>query len=409
MNLAECLRERRKRQGLTIRLLAERSGVGRSTISRWEQGQCLPSIPELDAVLKFMHVSDQERSAMLEMLERPRARRELHSSLFAGDVLRALRYRAGLSLEQTSKRIQVGKTVLSRWETGERTPSSEVLSRLGVALEASDVEIAALLQGLSSVPSEHLSIEERLTNLRQAVREGVPEPLDLEFISLEYRARQRAHYSPAANELASHVRALYIEWLGWWYRDREAAMWADRQLPNIARSSHLPIWGRVIRAKNVFMSEFGPKEPGQRLNVLGSALTVLRGTSSEAFVRRELASELSFIGYYEQALAQVAKARRCSTFEEDAVTHYYCCDMVEAATWLAWGQIDRAMRALPNAATPVDPYLRVSSTVGRSRLLVALGQSELAKAELEKVRNDCVANGYGHFAQSAETALANFL
>jgi len=380
--------------------------VGRSTISRWEQGQCLPSIPELDAVLAVLRTPASERAVLLELLPAPRSRRVLHTSLFAGDVLRALRYRAGLSLDQTSARMQVSKSVVSRWESGERTPSQDVLTRLGAILQASEVETAALTQGLSSIPNENRSIEERLVNLRQAVREGVPEPLDLEFISLEYRARQESHVSPAATEMASHVRTLYIEWLGWWYRDREAAMWADRQLPYIVRSSHLPIWGRVIRAKNVFMSEFGPKEPEQRLNVLDSALSVLAGTSSESFVRRELASELTALGYYSQALEQVGKARHCAKLEEDPATHHYCCDMVEVATWLAWGNIDRASRALPTIPKTIDPYLQVSSTVGRSRLLVAIGQPEMAKRELERVRNECVANGYGHFAQSAETELA---
>lgn len=54
--LQERLRETRKRAGLTQKMLAERLGVSRQTISKWEYGLAVPDADQLIQLADILNV-----------------------------------------------------------------------------------------------------------------------------------------------------------------------------------------------------------------------------------------------------------------------------------------------------------------------------------------------------------------
>lgn len=79
-----------------------------------------------------------------------------HSTLlrqFVGDVLRARRLSAGLTLREVSARAQVSLGYISEVERGQKEPSSELLAALTTAL---DVPLSQVLADVSAL----LAVEE---------------------------------------------------------------------------------------------------------------------------------------------------------------------------------------------------------------------------------------------------------
>lgn len=70
--------------------------------------------------------------AVDRLLARARARRSQAADPALG---RLVRVRAGLSQEELAALVGVGRSAVSRWETGERTPRSEALLRYRALLE----------------------------------------------------------------------------------------------------------------------------------------------------------------------------------------------------------------------------------------------------------------------------------
>ena len=81
MELAEKLIRLRKENGMSQEELADRLGVSRQAVSRWEQGSTYPDIPNLRKLMKVFGVSadylvgsseTEKRGQMPEPMERPR-------------------------------------------------------------------------------------------------------------------------------------------------------------------------------------------------------------------------------------------------------------------------------------------------------------------------------------------------
>lgn len=56
---------------LSVRQVAERAGIGKSTVSYWEAGSFQPRLPELDAVLHALDASPAERARALALVDAP--------------------------------------------------------------------------------------------------------------------------------------------------------------------------------------------------------------------------------------------------------------------------------------------------------------------------------------------------
>lgn len=150
----------RLRHGLSLGGLALRSGVHKSTLSRWERDLQQPQVQEFTLLLSALNISDPERMACWRHFDTPRAalyRKDDTAalrSLGGGELLRALRLRAGIRQDDAARSVGVTRALLSRWERGERWPDSDKLQTLCYTLGASVDEMLYLTaRGFVEAPS----------------------------------------------------------------------------------------------------------------------------------------------------------------------------------------------------------------------------------------------------------------
>ncbi|MGC4046461.1 MAG: helix-turn-helix transcriptional regulator [Armatimonas sp.] len=159
-NFGYYLKNLRQGRNLTLGQVAQRSGISKATISRWETGVHVPRALELVEVMDALQLTDQERTACLRLLEVPRA---LHLErqgtsdlrLSLGDVLYALRQRSGMTQEELARRVGVSRSLCRKWEMGDSRPSDDQLHAVGFALGVPVDQVALLTaQTLSEEPLE---------------------------------------------------------------------------------------------------------------------------------------------------------------------------------------------------------------------------------------------------------------
>ena len=372
-------------------------GIGRSTLSRWECGASQPHLRDLEAVLNVLGLSEHERIPFEPFLKQHKivdpqatARRRL---------LRAARLRNGLSLGDAASRVGVSKATLSRWETGDRRPDRTRLAAAAEAVGATSSEICAIANpgNLFEATDKRLeTLQVQVRDLRCGIPRGCTRARDLDFIGLDAAIAEDS--SPDAKRLRLELRAAYVEWLGWWYRDAEAGGYAAKLLPSLRKEPSSVVWGRLLRACANYATEFR-RDPEMGIQLLSDASEALRGVQSEGFVRRELAGLYLNIGDRKAAREELKRARDAGAGEEDLPIHLYCCAMVEATIWSEDGQHDLAIASLPQSEVQ-DPYLNSSSAIGRSRILIRAGETDRARAIIEASKREADALGLPHFSNS---------
>ena len=388
------LRSIRQSRNRSIRQLAAQSGVGRSTLSRWETGAARPDKNTLEALLSSLNLSAEERLMCAPFLVERRqpdpqssARRRL---------LRAARLRNRLSLSQAAAKIGVSKAALSRWETGERHPGKSRLAEAAEKVGATPCEVLAIASPgllLGPVIEGLANLDLQVQELRRAIPQSFSATKDLEFLRLDAVIAQRP--GPDAKRLRLELRAAYVEWLGWWYRDAEAGSYATRLLPALRKDPTSDVWGRVLRAYANFTSEFR-SDPEAGIELLSEACKSLRGGPSEGFVRRELAGLFMGAGDWSAAHEQLQRARDSWSGEEDPAVHAYCCSMIEAELWSSRGDHDRATSCLPTGCVH-DPYLSCASAIGRSRILSRAGDGVGARKIVSEAMLEAETERLTHF------------
>ena len=158
--LGALLRQLRNNRQYTLSGLAARAGVSKATLQGWEAGLHQPRIPELLTVLDALNASLLHRERAVSLVRAPRAVLGLQAILpvgnpvvkpapppVAGHLLRSMRRRAGLSLQQVATVLQVRSSTVSRWERSENSPTPERMEQLLAFLGAGRGERAVLADG----------------------------------------------------------------------------------------------------------------------------------------------------------------------------------------------------------------------------------------------------------------------
>ncbi|MGC4045777.1 MAG: helix-turn-helix domain-containing protein [Armatimonas sp.] len=144
------LKSLRCKKGLSLGQLAAYSGVSKATLSRWESGVHLPRIPELFRVLEALEASAAQISEALLLINQPRAihitkaATDRPGTISLGDLLFALRNRAGLSQEEVARRCGIYRTQYRQWENDDCRPHTDQLHTLAFMMGASKNEIQAV-------------------------------------------------------------------------------------------------------------------------------------------------------------------------------------------------------------------------------------------------------------------------
>ncbi len=235
-------------RGLSLTRLAQQADLSPSTLSRWEAGAYLPRLPELEALLRALGASPQQRERALLLLQAPRSLQQLRRDSATGvreemplpsmgDLLRALRHRRGLSQEQVASRLGVRQSTLARWERSETRPPPDRLRELAVLLGAQPAEVEALSQNsLLLVAAQEVAggrpgFDELVKQVNDLCAHRMNHPSDplmiLRYLALQSRLWPSARRSVTARYLYAVAATNYAWVLGMRGHHREAARQAE--------------------------------------------------------------------------------------------------------------------------------------------------------------------------------------
>jgi transcriptional regulator with XRE-family HTH domain len=330
--LGAYLRELRTSRQVALSRLAERAQISRTTLTRWEAGGSQPRLPELEAVLTALGTSAAERERTLAMIQAPRAVRRLREETTTatlrgsledaamptgGDLLRAMRRRRGLSLEQVADRLRLTPGTVSRWEQGKTFPPLDRREALFDLLGAHPGEREALssrgLQLFVPRAEEPISLERlewQLLVLQECVGRGEKTLMDLRLLTLEAQIWPLAGRTRAARKLLSRAYVLHGCWLGSWGRAAESGRCAERALDLVRwEFQPEPFWVEAIILAAHCSAAARPERAAERLRLW---LDAAADPAWETHLYRDLAGCLSECGQFDAALACIRRARHAA-------------------------------------------------------------------------------------------------
>jgi len=128
--IGDHLRKRRLDLGLLQREVAERLGVGETTVTNWELNRTTPALQFIPGIIEFLGYAPFPAGASLP------------------DRLRTCRRLCGLSLNRLACLLQVDESTLARWERGTRRPTHVLLDRV-------ETFLASELPAVADLPTDY--------------------------------------------------------------------------------------------------------------------------------------------------------------------------------------------------------------------------------------------------------------
>lgn len=110
MSFGENIKKQRRALGMTLEEVADKVGVTRQTMSRYETGVIKNYSPE--TISKIAEALDTTAACLISY-------DESDTSTEIGERIKALRLKNGLTLDEVARKIGVNNATVSRWETGE--------------------------------------------------------------------------------------------------------------------------------------------------------------------------------------------------------------------------------------------------------------------------------------------------
>jgi len=158
------LRQLRLAKGWTQTRWSEESGIDVATISRYEKGDSTPNVDTLDRLARALGLD----LADFVRHEQPRPTVTPPFLELLGARIRARRTAAHLSVSQLALQAEVDARSISRFESGEMSPTLPTLARLANALRLELAELLTLdrpdpLSRLSPLEQDFLSHWRRLS------------------------------------------------------------------------------------------------------------------------------------------------------------------------------------------------------------------------------------------------------
>jgi transcriptional regulator with XRE-family HTH domain len=417
------LRELRQSRGFSVGQLAARAQIGKATVSRWENGACQPDLPTLTAVLEVLQVPAAHRERALELVPAARALRERREVVreqalalgveearlpAAGDLLRAMRRRRGLTLEQLAAALRVAPGTLSRWEQSQSLPPLERREELFQLLGACPEEQAVLMQwrlpdaaleahSLDALEQEYLDLHARQTSQKALI--------DLRLLTLEARI-WRLLPRRAACRLLTQTYTLHGRWLCTWGRAPEAGWYSQRTLElGVQEFPAEAFWLEAVHL-GAFIAVHGgpvfrPERGAERLRPWVEEATA-RGW--ETTIYRDLGGYLGECRQFDAAFACLQRARqaaeRAGLPDASRLANANQVYILRLA-----GRSPEALALLPQDEHP-DPHHRMIETSHRASALFEVG--EKAAAHEEVARAYALAHAYGFSTHGLEALARKF-
>jgi transcriptional regulator with XRE-family HTH domain len=251
----------RKRMGLTQIQFASKASLSVRTVIYWETGEREPRSEEIAVALEALRATPAERDRAYLLLTSTRgiqlARQQIRVSAGSGrrsqalpdlgDLLVALRVRAGWTREQLAAQMQLKVSTITGWERTEHLPGDEVFVRLCDLLKALPEEREALITRRLTPTAQQtgdaweelaarIDVFERDAKLRQTPLIDLQALALKRSIWLSARQRQEADLKHRYQHLAAHVDTIYGAWLIYQERNTEAGQCVHRALNLVGRN-----------------------------------------------------------------------------------------------------------------------------------------------------------------------------
>lgn len=404
------VRTLRTARNISLSGLANRAGVAKSTLSRWEAGRALPRLAELESLLGALDASPDQRRRALEMIDAPRALikirevdRHVASQADAdmvqapavGDLLRAMRVRRGRTVEEIARALGVSARSVRAWEHSDAWPVAEHLHSLCRLLDAAPSEVTALTAGNSWMNAlDPLPATVSLDTLDQigVYREELLHPSggysaeaerikDLAYLALLARLVPLASQYPAARAELLNTYAGYATWLSLQHRLGEAGRYAERALEmKNPKGPQAPEWFRAAVISS-HATVHGGRHSSMAAAIrvatplLESILPIAATDSPQygAWILSKLASLDYHIGQETSALDRVIQAREIAMTLENPREYYLRC-YDQARMLVRLGRADEALLLIPPELPTYHAPQRGAERLLRAEALLQLGQ-----------------------------------
>jgi transcriptional regulator with XRE-family HTH domain len=390
---------------------AERAGVHRTTLHRWEKDLAQPRWSELTALLSALEVSELQKRSALRLIDTPGAARMVWQEVrqiaeqtgmsampHGGDLLRAMRLRRGLSLEEAARRVEVTRGTLRRWEKMEVWPSVEQLHQLCFALQAHNEEIIALTVGrFSQRPRiEKVSLNaiyERFHNQVEEMERSISgyDPLfELAYLQMEADAWPLALQSAAGKQMLIELYAHHAQQLSTQERLTEAGDVAERALELMTGGMKMKsfwLYPVIVSARATVFHGKSPA-PERGLKMLRPWLAEERWPHMHAWILADMAKYTGMRGEPEVSLMLAEQA--CQVAEKSG--HYSELSnrkWDKAEVLLKAGYPEEALILLEDRE-PDEATVSVGIDVAllRTEAYLAMGDRSAAHGWLQRVLDD---------------------
>lgn len=411
--LATAIKRARSDRHYSIGRLAQEAGIAKSTISRWETGEAQPGLYALESIASVLDLTEVQRLELLSLIEAPRAARAQRDAKLSdeapdgampttGDLLRALRGRAGLRVEQLAAGIGVSGAAISKWERSERLPGPENVDRLARVLGASEEEkrfmgrvslVSPRPFTLDELRQEYLQVVDALGNRQVA-------GLDLRLLVVESKAWMLSRREPEALALLGDAFSCHSMYLG------EIQRWAES-----CRYANLSV------ALPYHKCRFDPHVAlAWRHFIKGSERSVRRAISlvTDGFLQAEHGTaKIQNLGHRMRFYAELGMISLMEQDREEAlrIAEPLGEDRVEFCNWLygealcAAGQPYRSLRVLPGIASGFF-MLPAHVACAWAESLIKTGERRMAEPFINQLRTYQANFGHLNYDELRVLALA---
>lgn len=362
-SLGTFIRERRIAEKMTLRRLAALAGVSPSALCKWETDSVQPRIPELDTVLDALGCSELSRRQAYSYINAPRAVARLRKDVptqedawfpSSGDLLRSLRLRRHLSLEQAAVVLNVQPSTISRWETSRSIVSETHLDAYCRILSVEAEEQQALKTlFLDLPPSQDTSpsleeMEFQLERLQKDVMAGESRLMELRFLSLEALLWHLTTNRSSVQRLLTITYTWHAQWLHWQERLPEAGQMANRTLRLVEEWDHPEsYWSRAVYIYAAYLASSMKRSALLRsTQLIQDWLPAAKSPETEAWLRHTVASYAMRAGQKEDAL-KISFQANAATARSERLTAIQLASCDSASLLMQMGHFEEALALLP--------------------------------------------------------------
>jgi transcriptional regulator with XRE-family HTH domain len=406
--IGSTIQKSRLEKGMSLGMLAERAGVNKSTLSRWEAGKNKPSIREINLVFDALDLPEPLRRECLRGVNQPRSTRHLSAittpatqsemlPVSGGEMLRALRIRVGVTQADAARAVGVTQGLLSRWEHNDCWPEPTNLHVLCHVLRATEGEIRGLTQHAwknhEELPLDKEELDMRLHRLKDNDQMTQRDLVYLAFAG-RYMTLRRQH--KISDLEAMEVWGAYAYHLSGLGRAKDARQMAEPIFHAIHRSTSVLTRGQFeglfaitsnLNGEDMpkkqyfptreiilrFKDRIAPSRRGQWLDGMGMITWHCARTTGLA----ELSAESD--AYYEQAVES-----------ETTLTGQWTRRRCFAGLICSVGRYEEALHQLQLAA-PLPPSTRIAPQIEYEQTtawaLAGLGDKQAATRHLNKANS----------------------